>query len=213
MTRSSLHAVQDPGTTTSGHNVRAPLLTRMIADIDPEERVFIIDLGGLHSGTLAHLQAFRCRLDVLDLDVDSLSFDAADDHPVETLQSRLAAHLPEARGESADLLLCWNFLDYFSRDEIAALMGILLPRLSATARIHALIESSSPDMPLTPVPAALADEGFFELRSMPGSGVESSRRPAPRHATNELIGCMPGMMAEQTLLLVNGQKEFMFRRR
>jgi len=196
----------------TGESVRAPLLSKVIADMDPDRRLFIIDLGGLRSGTLHRLAEFRCRLDVLDFDVQGPKpKDDAD--PLDELRTRLNQRLPDARGETADLLLCWNYLNYFSTTQIELLMASLLPRLSERAAIHALIESSAPDMPGTPAPMAIADHDHLLTWSDPSEDAASVRVPAPRHSSDGLTACMPGVVADQTMLLGTGQKEYLFRRR
>jgi hypothetical protein len=207
-----MSAAQAPATGAPADAVRAPLLSRVIAEIDPAHRCFLIDLGGLRSATLDRMQAFRCRFDVLDLDIGTLKQDK-DEGALGKMQARLAERLPASGGESADLLLCWNYLNYFSRLEITALMEVILPRLSERARMHALVESSSPDMPSMPVPLALAEDGFVRVGGAAHEAPGSPRMAAPRHSTDGLLACMPGMIAEQTMLLGNGQKEYLFRRK
>jgi len=199
---------QFPAIPAKSQTVRAPLLTSVIADFNPEDRVFVIDLGGLRKGTLNRLMDFPCRLDVIDLEFSGVEEDLDQRR---TLQTQLGERLPAACGELADLLLCWNQLNYFSRSEIGALMAMLLPRLSAHARIHALIESSSPDMPATPAPVALDEADLIRIWPHSDEGSAANRQPAPRHSTDGLLACLPGMIADQTMLLGNGQKEYLFR--
>jgi len=158
------------------------------------------------------MQAFRCRLDILDFDIGILKQDRGEG-ALGAMQARLAERLPDAGGEFADLLLCWNYLNYFSRAEITTLMEVILPRLSERAQIHALVESSSPDMASTPAPLALAEDGFVRVGGAAHEAPGSPRLAAPRHSTDGLLACMPGMIAEQTMLLGNGQKEYLFCRK
>lgn len=202
-----MQAAQAAAAGASSQDVRAPLLTRVIADIDPEKRFFMIDLGGLQSQTLSRFEAFRCRIDVLDLDVEALTYDQ---DSLETLQARLAARLPDSDGESADLILCWNFLNYFSAVEIDAMMQVLLQRMSKRSQIHALIESSATQMPKLPQPLSIASGGY--LSSPPQSPVVE-QIPTPRHSSDCLLRCLPGFAIDQTMLLANGQREFLFFRR
>jgi len=203
----SMPATHAPVTGAPAHSVRAPLLTRVIADINPEQRIFLIDLGGLQSQTLSRFEAFRCRIDVLDLDIEELK---SDDHAPGSLQLRLTRRLPESLGESADLMLCWNYLNYFSPVEIDAMMQVLLQRMSKRSQIHALIESSATQMPRLPLPLSIAAGGSLSWAPQSSS---NDRIPTPRHSSDGLLRCLPGFSIDQTMLLANGQREFLFFRR
>ncbi|MEN1727727.1 MAG: hypothetical protein AAGJ52_04730, partial [Pseudomonadota bacterium] len=105
---------------------------------------------------------------------------------------------------------CWNFLNYFSADELKLLMGVLIERLGPKGKIHALIESSATQMAANPIALSLVSGGSVRWRQ--GTD-DSGTIPAPRHSTETLLRSMPGFGAEQTLLLANGQKELLFTRR
>jgi hypothetical protein len=191
-------------------SVRAPLLEMVLQGLDPKRRVFVIDLGGLRAATLRTLSAFRCRLDVIDLDIHAFPVDEA---PIEgSFRARVSLFeqgLPELDEEQADLLLCWTYLNYFSLDQLLVLMPALIERLGPSGQIHALIESSATTMPATPPALSIAPDGGVLWPSLPGS---YDQVPTPRHSADGLLRCLPGFIIERTMLLANGQKEFLFLR-
>jgi hypothetical protein len=194
----------------AGNAVRAPLLETVLKGLDPDKRVFVIDLGGLRRPTLETFAAYRCRLDVLDLDPDDL---LSSPQLAECVFSeRVAAFergLPELDSERADLLLCWSYLNYFSLEQLSLLMPILCSRLRPSGQIHALIESSAKAMPATPRSMTISSDGSL---FWPCDSAEELRIPAPRHATDGLERCLPAFAIERTMLLGNGMKELIFLR-
>lgn len=191
-----------------GESLPAPLLDSALQNLDPDRRIFVIDLGGLRQSTLEVLGAFRCRLDVIDLELRD--FDTPPDVEASSFQSSVAAFengLPALHDERADLLLCWTYLNYFSIEQLRALMQVLIGRLKSAAQIHALIESSATSMPATPRSLAVAAGGAV---FWPQDLSSPEQIPTPRHSTDRLLGCLPGFSIERTMLLANGQKEVLF---
>lgn len=204
--------------------IKAPLLQQVTECFVQARRIYLIDLSTLRPGILHCLSGLHVRLDVLGLD-DCWLEGGNESVSSETFHDRFKSRLPDPNGELADVLLCWNFLNYLSPPEITATMDILLPRLSSQVEVHAVIESSAVDMPARPDVMSLSSGGIIESwpyavefpdrtdshrdsESLP----DHNRIPAPRHSTDVLQASMPGLVAEQTVLLGNGQKEYLFRR-
>jgi len=186
------------------------LLEATLQGLDPDRRVFVIDLGGLRAATLETFSAYRCRLDVLDLDL--AVFGSTGDSTGPSFQERVVEFertLPELDGEQADLLLCWTYLNYFPLEQLAVLLPVLCDRLNAAGQVHALVESSATRMPATPRALSIApDGGVF----WPPDSVVEAPLPTPRYSADGLLRCLPGFVIERTMLLANGQKEFLFAR-
>lgn len=188
-----------------GQTLRVPLFESVMTGFDDDRRHVVIDCGPARSGLLELLAGLRCRIDVLDLPVQLnrlASLDADSD-----FEAWFAQWLPAADDEPADLILCWNLLDYLEPAQIAALMTVLIERLRPGGRIHALVEYSSPKMAAAPGGMAPAGKTALTLES-----VAERSRPAPRHSRGALEKLMPGLKTERGMLLSNGMQEYLFRR-
>ena len=183
--------------------LRVPLFESITAGLDDEARHVLIDCGPARAGMIEMLTGLRCRLDVLDLParLDSLATLPED----ADLVAWFAERLPPAGSEPADLILCWNLLDYLTPAQISALMSVLIPRLRPGGRVHALVQYSSPRMPAGP--GGMAPHGRTVL-NVDSDG--PANRNTPRHSRGTLEKFMQGLKAERTMLLSNGMQEYLF---
>jgi len=174
-----------------------------------DRRHVVLDLGRARSGTVDLFGRYRCRLDVADLPGLLPELPAIDqDDSQQAIEGWLDRLLPPARGETVDLVLCWNLLNYLPAAVIEALGRRLAERASPRARLHALIEYQATRMPA--VPASFAPSGL-ELLADPAPG-EAAEIPAPRYTPKELEKRLPGFSSEKTMLLGNGMQEYLYRR-
>jgi len=185
--------------------IRVPLLDALLSELDDERRHVLIELGPLRSGNLQALQGLRCRLDVLDLAARLPLPDSGEDWPA--LIEHWVESWPPQAGEKARLVLCWNLLNYLEAPQIKRLFSALAPRLAPDARVHALIESAARTMSLRPTPVALSSR-----RSVTAEPAGPEQRSAPRHSSGLLESAMSGFKAERTVMLGNGQREYLFHR-
>ncbi|MEE4297095.1 MAG: hypothetical protein V2J20_10840 [Wenzhouxiangella sp.] len=184
----------------------APLFAQAIGDLDPEQRVIVLDLGNIRSGTVELFATYRCRLDIANLP-DVLPLPGVEDDP--DVRSRvLASVLTVHDREPLDLVLCWNLLNYLDREDIRQLIELLAPRLKAGTRLHALMEYASPLMPATP--GAWVPDTNGRLHA---SQVDEEQTDSPRYKPKELERLMPQLKPERTVLLGNGLQEFLFKPR
>lgn len=187
--------------------VRAPLFAMAVESFEDDRRHIVLDLGRARAGTVDLFSAYRCRLDIVDLpgQLDRLPLESDDPQSVERWLDGL---LPPQRGESVDLVLCWNLLNYLPAAVIEALGRRLADRASPHARLHALIEYSATRMPAAP--SSFAPSGmelFADPTDKAGEDV-----PAPRYSPKELEKRLPGFASEKTVLLGNGMQEYLYRR-
>ncbi|MGY6553283.1 MAG: hypothetical protein ACXIUM_02055 [Wenzhouxiangella sp.] len=192
-----------PAVSSMAQGLHAPLFERLITELSSGRRHVILDCGAARSGTLALLSAFRCRLDVVHLAELLPRLRQADDP--DHRQQLLAARLAGPDSEPGHLVLCWNLLNYLQPAEIEVLAAVLASRLVPGARLHALIEYSSPTMPASPghwVPDAAgrlhADQ----------PDIEETR--SPRYSPKALERLMPQFRPERSMLLGNGLQEHLF---
>ncbi len=190
-----------------GRGLHAPLFEQLVEGLEEDRRHVVLDCGAARAGTIHLLSRYRCRLDVLDLAVMLPELNAAQADP-QARRAVLTRQLPTAQDEPAELVFCWNLLNYLQPGDITTLIEGLLPLLAPAARLHALIEYSSPLMPAGPghwVPdqtgRLFADQEDVE------------QIPAPRYSPKALERMMPQLKPERSMLLGNGLREHLFRLR
>jgi len=188
--------------------IRAPLFRTAVEAFEDEQRHVVLDLGRARSGTIELLSHYRCRLDIVDLPARLREMPAEDDDDPKAVGRWVDAMLPPTRGESVDLVLCWNLLNYLPRAVIEQLGQRLVERASPRARLHALIEYRATTMPA--VPLSFAPAGLDLLAD--GDDEAARQITAPRYTPKELEKRLPGFASEKTMLLGNGMQEFLYRR-
>jgi hypothetical protein len=184
--------------------LNAPLFSSIIQQIDPEQRCVILDLGAARTETCALFGQFRCRLDIADLG-DNLSFMNGEPEP-ELLWKKADFVLPKRSDEPADLILCWDLLNYLDRPGLTAIMGRVAERGRSGTLAHALIIYSASKM--TEAPGCFVPVDAQRLIKV-NTGAET--RTAPRYSPEDLAQCMPAFTVERGRLLRNGMQEFLFR--
>jgi hypothetical protein len=189
--------------------IRAPLFSMAVEAFEDDRRHVVLDLGRARAGTVDLFGQYRCRLDVVDLpaQLSELPDVEAEDGP-EAVERWLDGLLPPARGETVDLVLCWNLLNYLPGAVVEALGHRLAKRVSPKARLHALIEYQATRMPARPV--SIAPIGLELLADAPDD--QSATISAPRFSPKELEKRLPGFSSEKTMLLGNGMQEYLYRR-
>lgn len=185
--------------------VQAPLLGRLIDSIKEDQRLVVIDFGQVSSSLLRALQPFRSRLDGLALVEHRQRWATA-----ETRQECAALvdqSLQRNLLEPSDLVLCWGFLNYLDAQTLGVLFEKLQPYLKPSARVHALIEYSSPTMPKDFPHNELFIEDNKIFLDIQGS---SETAPSPRYTPKRLEAMLNGLQTTNTVLLSNGMQEFVF---
>jgi len=150
------------------------------------------------------LQRFRCRLDIADLGDDLDTLNAVADAAVRS--SRAEALLPAHNTELADIVFCWDYLNYLERGALTSLMHSIAVRCRPGAHVHALIVYRDRRMQSVPGNFGPVDEGYITNRS--DSKLE---RIAPRYSTEDMQACLPDFTIEGARLLGNGMQEYLFR--
>jgi hypothetical protein len=184
--------------------VRAPLFYSLIQRMAAGQRWVVLDLGPARNETIALLGQFRCRLDIADLNQDLDRLDPA--LSLAQLQGLVEAALPRRHAESADLVLCWDLLNYLPRPLLDAVMSQVAARVKPGAYAHALIAYS--DRTVAERPGQFFPVSAEQLCNPVRQGRE---RPAIRHAPADLTASAPGLTIERAVLMANGMQEYLFR--
>lgn len=186
--------------------LNAPLFRSLIERLDKNRRIVVLDLGAVHTRTIAAFNGYRCRLEIADLAegleaLRAVKFPAAFDEAV-------AGVLPRPGPEPADVVLAWDLLNYLDRPALTALSAEIARRLRPGGLMHALVvysDARMPDRPGAFVP--LENLQLHSLNAGPGPD-----RAAPRYTPEDLGRCLPDFTIERGRLLGNGMQEFLFRR-
>ncbi len=173
----------------------------------PADRTWaVLDLGPALGSSVAFWSEFPCRLQIEDLR-DSLvetltrAAPAAEGEPSARDLGSMLSLCPEARFE---VILCWDLLNYLSREEIAGLVrhlrGFCLPGtlLFALFHIHPRIPS---------LPAVFQIVGKDRLQYLWPSG---ELRSGPGYQAREISQMMEGFSAGRSFLLRHGFQEYIF---
>lgn len=189
--------------------IRAPLFEGLVAGLDPAQRFVVLDLGAASTAMLGLLSGYRCRVEIAGLTdaefVASINAATLDADLDAAAVARTA--MPAGNGEPADLILCWDLLNYLNREAIATLVRELSARARPGAVAHALMAYAEARMPARP--------GRFEPlqdRRLVNRLRGSNDIPAPRYTPEELGRLMDGFSIERGRLLANGMQEFAFRK-
>lgn len=164
----------------------------------------VLDLGPARMETVALFSQFRCRLEFVDLG-DSLDQLNGEADPL-LLRELVESLLPRRRQEVADIVLCWDLLNYLQRPALKALMARVAARSRPGTLVHALIAYSEPRMPARPERCAALPDGRLIIKHTTGADCA-----APRYTPEDLRHCLPDYSVESAMLLKNGMQEFLLR--
>jgi hypothetical protein len=198
----ALSATRPPASADAG-GVNAPLFRRLLEQQSAERRAVVLDLGPARTETVALFSQFRCRLEFADLGDSYEQLNAEAGPPPRELIESL---LPRRRQEPADIVLCWDLLNYLQQPALKACMARVAARSRPGTLVHALIAYSAPRMPARPDRYAPTADGQLLIRHT--TGTECA---APRYTPEDLRHCLPDYRVESAMLLKNGMQEFLLR--
>lgn len=190
----------EPSTT-----LKVPLFHSLIERMDPERRYVVLDLGAAQNELLELLAGYRCRIDIAHLAdgaIEALNTEPEHDQ----LEALAESSLPRRHAEAADLILCWDLLNYLEKPAMSALMACIAQRANPGALAHALIAYSARTMPASPARYVPVDDMHLVNRAPPGP-----ERNAPRYSPEDLKLALYDYKTERAVLLANGMQEFLFK--
>ncbi len=164
----------------------------------------VLDLGPAQGGNVAFFASRGCKLFIADLRGTVFS-----NPPPSVRRDALALALDRdlPRGQSFDLVLLWDLLNYLDAAEIGMLGARLRSVCRASTIVYALI-SIRKNVPDRPGRYSVVDEGHihYEVRS-------KLERPSPLLKEPELARLLPGFSVDSTYLLRNGMQEYLLQPR
>ncbi len=184
----------------SHHSLGFRALTRSLRQ---EGGSSILDLGPALGQNIAFFGRYGCRVHVGDLHRSRLEvgvFDKENEHP----ERYFAKLLPLSEGESFDVIVAWDLLDYLVAPEVTGLIAHLRPTLHEGTLLFSTV-SYQKEIPANPTRFRIADDEHL-IYEPTGSG----RRPCPRHKQPDLERSMPGFRIDSSYLLRNGMQEYLW---
>jgi hypothetical protein len=181
---------------------RSLALAELLAELRPEQRLSVLDLGPAVGSNLEFLsERYRCRLRIADLWSSADRGRRIADPDVDP--AALMRDLVPADGEPLDLILGWDLVNYLTKPQIRALAECLAPacRLGARWFVMALAGQRIPREPLT---YELREGGDLVYRD----GGEPTR-PGPRYRPAEIDELTPGFRVDRSYLLRHGVQEYL----
>jgi hypothetical protein len=182
----------------------APLFHSLMQRFAAGGRWVVFDLGAAHSATIRAFGRFRCRLEIVDL-AQGLDLLNGEIDP-RLMRQRAEQLLPARRPEQADIVLCWDLINYLNQPALNALMECIALRCKRGALAHGLVYYSTKAMPERPSTFVPIDDQRIQHKAASGR-----ERPAPRYTPEDLARCMPRYSVERGRLLRNGMQEFLFK--
>ena len=104
----------------------APLFQSLVSSVPEDERWVVLDLGAACPQVIKLFGGHRCRLDIADITDDLEVLNAPVEGPAR--QQVAESLLPELHAEAADIVLCWDTLNYLNREALTTLMARVADR-------------------------------------------------------------------------------------
>lgn len=188
----------------AGHEVfAAPLLAGCLGRLESGERLEVLDLGPPRAGNVDYLSRYRCRLGIADALAELPALGAADAAGSPDIE----AILPESLFAGAQLVLCWDVLDYLPEQGIRMLGNHLRNLARPGTELHALVAYGTSRVATRPTGYELVADGLRR----PPSGADDPGRTPRRISSGELQRLLPDWQLERSVLLRNGLQEYLFR--
>lgn len=181
----------------------AKLFPDLFRNINPEQRLRVLEIGRAQPETVDFFSAYKCRLSFADLysNVDLLKGQANRTEAELAAGFRKAFSIP--RGEKFDLCLLWDVMQYLSGRAIRALCGALEPHLHKETRAHGFGVHSI----LTPCERAeYSIAGLDEFTMKKGTLPDFQYLPHPQAELSELLTVFK---IERAILMGDGTVEML----
>ena len=202
MRAAGLHAGQQ-----TRYDMNSPLLSGVLAALEEDARVEVLDLTPANAGLLEYFARYHCKL-YLPACRDALcQVPAGEPDELEKIPQILQRLLPLRAQDGLDLLLLWDLPNYLHREVLKGLIRHLLPQLSRGAVLHTYIHTRQ-TMPQQPGNFTLTADGKVSV-DLAGQGTLAS----PMYYQELLHKLLDPFRVERGMLLANGLQEYVLRRR
>jgi SAM-dependent methyltransferase len=169
-------------------------------------RYSVLDLGSAVGANVAFLSQYAGTIRVEDL-YRTLAAARFFDHGEETVEeSTFERFVSIPHDARFDIILGWDLINYFRRDELAPLIRYI-GRFCRPGSFLFAISSTLKEIPATPTNFKIQDAETLIYE--PGA---TRMRPCPRYVPRDLGLLMSGFHVRNSYLLRNGMQEYLFMR-
>jgi hypothetical protein len=172
--------------------------------LNPDRKYSFLDLGSAFGPNIDFLSQFSSRIRVEDLytTLAAQQFFERREGPLDEAVFGRAFSAP--CGESYDIILSWDIVNYFRPDEVRVLVRHI-ERLSLPGSLCFAIISTRKEMPAVPINFRILD-----AETLLYTADSSETLPCPRYAPRDLSQLMPGFQTQSCYMLRNGMQEYLF---
>jgi hypothetical protein len=190
-----------PVAPTVSRSQQSLLFPSLVARIDPDRRVSVLEIGPALPETMEFFSHFKCRLHFAAMYTDHVLQMQFDD----VTEAELADHLTRSfgfhKGTQFDLCLFWDFLNYLDDKALRAFNTAIKPYLHKATRAHAFTVRTL-DTSFSNQQYGIEDAHMFSVR--PREGTQA--RPFP-HTQAILVNLLSSFDVDQGMLLPDGRLE------
>lgn len=178
------------------------LFAPLFRDIEPGQRLQVLDVGLGLPDSLNFFSAYRCRLHFLNLFDEGVVKDQSN-FDADELQQQFADLLRFPDDTRFDVCLFWDFLNYLDKPALRAFSRALQPWLQPSSRVHAMgVLNDRTALPHSEYAVA----GLEQFSVRPRCGQQLAWYPHPQA---ELASKLAGLDIHKALLLPDGRLEIL----
>ena len=184
------------------------LLQSLFENIEPGQRLVVLNIGAALPETISFFANYRCKLFVTDLLAELL---LTTDNPIDEIESQFARQekiadiLSLPAGVRLDIVFFWESLNYLGEENISALMQVLKPHLHENSKGHcfAVHKSETEEAKLI---HGIHDAGHLSVR--PHARVAPGYQPLPQGRLVTLLECFT---LDRSVLMRDQQLELLLK--
>ena len=178
------------------------LLSTLFEQIDPDQRLTVLNLGAALPETVDYFSRFRCKLFFADVFSE---LPVVMEEGGQPLKQQFTDMLEFCEGTRIDICLFWDLFNYLDRDAIAALLGALRPYLYPGSRAHGFSVHKLNTLENGRA-YGIQDSGVVSIR--PRVAPLPGYAPHPQSKLRDLLHCYG---VERSVLLADSRLELLLR--
>lgn len=177
----------------------------LLAEIHPDKRYNILDLGPAVPTNLELYSQFASKIYIEDFYRSVSSGELLGETEAETLEKIL----PFSSGTKFEVILCWDVLNYLSRENLAQFADYLSKFCAPKALLLSMFYTN-PEMPGSASCFRVKGMGVNRAVEIVVERGSSSEKPAPRYTQSDIKKYMPQLELLNSYLLRYGFREELF---
>lgn len=181
------------------------LISGLFRNIDPEQRLTVLEIGPALPETVEFFSAYRCRLHFVDLYQDLFKPGQSVERSDQELREFFTEQFDFPGGTRLDICLFWDFLTFLDDRSLRAFNDALKPFVHAGTHAHGFGVHHLA-VRLEHMQYAIVDQDTVRVRKSPS--VEVAYHPHSQIEMADMLNCFA---FERGLLLPNGKLEMLLK--